>query len=221
MTTQAVPGTTVPIGAQIGPAGAFGPQGATGPTGAIGPGGLPTGGIVDFAGGTAPSGFLLCDGSAVSRTTYSALFGVISTTFGTGDGSTTFNVPDLRSKIAVGAGQGTGLTNRVLAATGGEENHALAVGELAAHNHTIDPHNHGINDPQHLHTSCYAGSNVRNDAAQTTVMAVASGSYCFNTNSVGTGVTTQNATANCENTGSGTGHNTMPPFIVLNKIIKT
>ena len=65
-------------------------------------------GIVSpYAGSSAPSGWLLCDGSAVSRTTYSALFAITSTTYGAGDGSTTFNLPDLRNRVAVGAGTGT------------------------------------------------------------------------------------------------------------------
>ena len=63
-----------------------------------------------YGGATAPSGWLLCDGTAVSRTTYAALFAVISTTFGTGDGSTTFNVPDMRGVFPKGAGT----TNRTL-----------------------------------------------------------------------------------------------------------
>lgn len=64
-----------------------------------------TGMISMYGGSSAPTGFLLCDGSAVSRTTYSSLFSVISTTYGTGDGSTTFNVPDLRSAFPLGYGQ--------------------------------------------------------------------------------------------------------------------
>jgi microcystin-dependent protein len=68
---------------------------------------VPTGGILPYAGSAAPANFLLCDGSAVSRTTYATLFGVISTTFGVGNGSTTFNLPDLRNRVPMGAGTGT------------------------------------------------------------------------------------------------------------------
>ena len=100
---------------------------------------LPTGAIVpsafDFPADTVPDGHLECDGSAVSRTTYAALFAIIGTTFGAGDGSTTFNVPNLQDRMAVGVGQGSGLTNRVLAATGGAATHALSSGENASHNH--------------------------------------------------------------------------------------
>ena len=65
---------------------------------------VPTGGIVEYAGTTAPNGWLLCDGSAISRTTYADLFEVIGTTFGEGDGSTTFNLPNLQNKFIEGAG---------------------------------------------------------------------------------------------------------------------
>jgi microcystin-dependent protein len=64
--------------------------------------GNPSGTIVAFAGSSAPAGYLMADGSAVSRTTYATLFAVISTTYGTGNGSTTFNLPDLRGRVAVG-----------------------------------------------------------------------------------------------------------------------
>lgn len=66
-----------------------------------------TGTITMFAGSSAPTDWLLCDGSAVSRSTYAALFAITSTTYGAGDGSTTFNLPDLRSRLPVGAGTGT------------------------------------------------------------------------------------------------------------------
>ena len=63
---------------------------------------LPAGLVFPYAGTSAPSGYLLCDGSAVSRSTYSALFTAVATTYGTGDGSSTFNVPDLRGRVVAG-----------------------------------------------------------------------------------------------------------------------
>lgn len=85
-------------------------------------------GIVEFyTGTTAPTGYLMCDGAAVSRTTYSTLFAVCSTTYGSGDGSTTFNLPDLRQRFPLTkAASGTGST---LGATGGQIDHV----------HTVDP----------------------------------------------------------------------------------
>ena len=65
---------------------------------------IPSATIVPYPGGTAPTGWLLCDDSAVSRTTYAALFAITSTTYGTGNGSTTFNVPDLRDRLPLGKG---------------------------------------------------------------------------------------------------------------------
>ncbi|GAB5388874.1 MAG: tail fiber protein [Alphaproteobacteria bacterium] len=90
----------------------------------------------DFAGSSAPSGYLLCDGSAVSRTSYADLFAVIGETWGAGDGSTTFNLPDMRGRVAVGSGTGTGLTARALAETFGEEEHTITEGETGSHAHT-------------------------------------------------------------------------------------
>lgn len=96
----------------------------------------PVGAVIMFGGATAPIGWLLCNGSAVSRTTYSALYNVIGTTYGVGDGSTTFNVPDFRGRVILGAGTGSGLTSRLRGATGGAETHQLSTAELAAHTHT-------------------------------------------------------------------------------------
>lgn len=67
---------------------------------------LPTGTVLPYAATAAPSFFLLCDGSAVSRATYAALFAVIGTSYGTGNGSTTFNLPDARGRVIMGAGTG-------------------------------------------------------------------------------------------------------------------
>lgn len=87
------------------------------------------------AAAAAPAGWLVCDGSAVSRTAYSSLFGAIGTTYGAGDGVTTFNLPDLRGRAVVGAGQGAGLSNRALTGKGGEETHVLTTTEMPGHSH--------------------------------------------------------------------------------------
>ena len=90
-----------------GETGATGPQGAAGTNGAVGPQGpagtdMPSGIILPFAGSTVPSGYLLCDGSEVSRTTYSNLFATLSVSWGSGNGTTTFNLPDLRGRFMRG-----------------------------------------------------------------------------------------------------------------------
>lgn len=97
--------------------------------------GVPTGTISAFGGATAAVGYLECNGAAVSRTTYAALFTAISTVWGAGDGTTTFNVPDLRGRTPIGSGTGAGLTARALAASGGEESHVLGAGAMPPHTH--------------------------------------------------------------------------------------
>lgn len=78
----------------------------------------PVGSMQMFAGSSAPAGYLICDGSSISRSTYSRLFSVISTTWGTGDGSTTFNLPDMRGAAPAGVGTSTGYTSNETVALG-------------------------------------------------------------------------------------------------------
>lgn len=158
----------------------------------------PTGVIQMFGGASAPTGWLLCDGTAVSRTTYADLFNVLGTTFGPRNGSTTFNLPDLRGRSPLGAGQGTGLTNRTRGQTLGEEAHSLTVAELAQHNHTA------------LGSSTARGISGSSTSCGTTWLSTAStGTICI----AGSPVTGNN--------GSGNSHNTMHPCVVVSFIVKT
>jgi microcystin-dependent protein len=103
---------------------------------------IPAGTVVPYAGATAPGGWLFCYGQAVSRTTYSTLFVAIATAYGVGDGSTTFNLPDLRGRVVAGqddmggssanrlTGASGGVDGDTLAATGGSETHTLTLAEL-------------------------------------------------------------------------------------------
>ena len=151
----------------------------------------PTGTVLAYGAMTAPAGYLACDGAAVSRTTYSALFGVIGTVFGAGDGSTTFNVPDLLGRVVVGAGVGTGLTPRAPGDKGGEETHLLTVSELPSHSHG-PPAGHG-------------------DFAEAAGPGTLAGGTIQPYRSMGT----------TGDTGGGGGHQNMPPYIAVRYIIKT
>jgi len=97
----------------------------------------PTGAINAYAGSIAPSGWLLCDGAAVSRATYADLFALIGTTYGAGDGTSTFNVPNLKGRVAVGR-DATQTEFDVLGETGGAKTHTLTTGEMPSHSHTAD-----------------------------------------------------------------------------------
>lgn len=98
--------------------------------------------IIAYAGATSPdTRWLLCDGASLLRADYPDLFAVIGTTYGSVDG-THFNIPDLRSRTAVMAGPGSGLTNHALGSTFGEETHTLTLSESPAHSHTTTPHTH-------------------------------------------------------------------------------
>ena len=93
---------------------------------------LPIGCIVPFTSDVVPENWLLCNGQAVSRTDYALLFSIIGTSYGVGDGSTTFNLPDLRGRVAVGK-DGTQTEFDNLGEKGGEKTHQLTVGELPKH----------------------------------------------------------------------------------------
>lgn len=97
---------------------------------------LPIGTIVGYAGATAPDGWLICDGSTISRSLYSALFSAIGTSYGAGNGSTTFNIPDLRGRV--GVGKSTDTEFNTLGKTGGEKTHTLTIEEIPSHTHMLD-----------------------------------------------------------------------------------
>lgn len=104
----------------------------------------PTGAYMFSATTNVGDGWLLCNGAAVSRTTYANLFTAIGTRYGIGDGSTTFNLPDGRGRSLMGTGQGTGLTNRdINVGYYGAEDVVLTVPQLPAHHHNILTHSAG------------------------------------------------------------------------------
>jgi microcystin-dependent protein len=135
---------------------------ASGAWATVGGGASPTGCVMDFAGATEPSGWLLCFGQTVSRTTYADLFAVIGTTYGVGDGSTTFGIPDARGRSTsgkddMGGSAASRITNAVsgfdgtvLGAAGGAQSHTLIIAEMPGHTHIQDAHNH--TQVAHTHT---------------------------------------------------------------------
>lgn len=163
-------------------------------------GGLaPTGVVLPFAGSAAPTGWLLCFGQAVSRTTFADLFTAIGTTHGTGNGSTTFNLPDMRGRVAAGEDDmggtaanrlttaGSGVNGLVLGAAGGAQTHTLTTAQIPSHAHS------------------YVGG--ANAAGSGTVGAA--------------GQSANGYTMNTLNAGSDAAHNNTQPTIILNYIIKT
>jgi microcystin-dependent protein len=116
---------------------------------------VPTGSVSAFAGSSAPSGYVMCDGSQLSREVFSSLFSVIGTTYGTGNGTTTFNVPNLRGRIPVALDISQTEFNS-LGLTSGAKTHTLSSNEMPSHTHTQNAHNHtatATNAGNHDHTA--------------------------------------------------------------------
>ena len=159
----------------------------------------PTGSLLPFAGASAPSGWLLCFGQTVSRTTYAALYAVVGTTYGAGDGSTTFALPDLRGRVPGGKDNmggsaasrlttsGSGVDGATLGATGGTETHTLTTAQMPAHTHNTG--------------TTIAGRNTSAGGGETIVYA--------------------GATYASTSAGSGAAHPITQPTLVANYIIKT
>lgn len=184
-----------------------------------------------------PSGFLWCDGSAVSRTTYADLFATVGTTFGIGDGSTTFNVPDLRGRVPVGKDDmggsgasrvtsgGSGITGTTLGATGGTETHTLITAEIPTHNHTITDsgHTHTLTDPGHVHNLLDSGAGA-SSLNYISPVGVSGGQTAKGdmVQSATTGITmsTDATGISLATAGSDGAHLNMQPSMILNMIIR-
>lgn len=212
---------------------------------------LPTfdaGDIIATGRSTARNGFLMCDGSAVSRTTYANLFAAITTTYGSGDGSTTFNVPNLQQRFPLGkASSGTGST---LGSTGGAIDHTHTG---PSHTHTGPSHTHSISaSGTHTHSMTgvldtfimyFTGTNVDNNGdgsviGAATGIGISSGpttvpAQIGHTHTLGTlataadgdhshgGTTGSGGTGNTGASGTGNTGTANPPYQVVNYMIKT
>lgn len=168
----------------------------------------PVGMITPFGGSSAPTGWFICDGTAKSRSTYSDLFNVIGTNYGVGDGSTTFNLPDLRGRATIGSGQGSGLTNRTLGGVLGGET-------LPAHSHSGTTaannrgHDHGI----------YVSGSSQGDPNQATAVFGAWQTGAWRGSIIGGESQNHTHTFTTSTEGTGT-HGVMQPSLVINYIIK-
>ena len=173
--------------------------------------GIPTATIVPWSAASVPSGFLECNGAAVSRSTYSALFAIVGTTYGAGDGATTFNLPDLQDNVAVGK-SGT----KALASTGGANtvqstgnvggstaNATLTEAQLASHDHNTEDFING--------TFSGGGSPTAPRAASNTF-------YNVNINNAGSGT---GHSHNMSATFTGDSTSVVQPYIAVIYIIKT
>lgn len=106
---------------------------------------VPAGAMIMWPSNVIPSGWLVCQGQAVSRTTYAAIFAVTGTTYGVGDGVTTFNLPNLQGRVA--AGVSTSDSSFYLTTTGGEKTHVLLTAEMPSHSHDVQHGNTGVMQP--------------------------------------------------------------------------
>ena len=179
---------------------------------------MPTGSILPYAGSVAPQGYLLCDGSAQDRQVDSVnteLFTVIGLTYGVGDGSTTFNIPDLRGRVIAGqdsdsggfanrltTGSAANINGRVLGANNGNPGD-IGRGTHGAQDHLLTHLESGL--PSHNHTSGVRRSNNAYDTGSGTGTVL------------GTGINTGTVVAQ----DASSAHNNVQPTIILNYIIKT
>ena len=195
---------------------------------------IPSGTILPYGGDDAPAGFFLCDGTEFVRLDEAALYAIIGTKYGVGNGSTTANLPDLRGRVPVGLDVGWGDFDE-LGKTGGEIEHTLTEAEMPIHSHTQNAHTHTQNahthtQNAHTHTqdahahdfnstdgdalTVYGGVVTTLGLKRTSIVYAAT---ALNQNST---PTNQNSTPTNQNTGGDGSHQNMSPFQIVNFIIR-
>ena len=192
---------------------------------------------------TAPNGYVLCDGSAISRSTYADLFGVIGTTYGAGDSSTTFNVPNLQGKMPQGydgntynlAGTGgantvtvavtnnqaaTNATNQAVTVTGSISNTSLTSAQLASHNHTPSSNQNKFEQGNPGNSIFGFQFFELNPGLQNIALNNAGSGTGHNHAHTLSGTLTGNITTSLTGAVTAAGTNSFSPFVVVNYIIK-
>lgn len=185
-----------------------------------GAGGVPVGSVVDFAGSTPPTGWLICAGQALSRADYADLFAAVGTTYGAPSGST-FNIPDCRGRVVAGrdldqsgfAGRLTTPNSQTLGASGGAQTVTLTTGQMPTHTHAVT----GSTNSAGAHTHGFPGSNGTAFDTSTTRFGLGNDGTLF-TNSSGAHSHTISVTA--ADAGGGEAHANVQPTIIFTKIIK-
>ena len=183
---------------------------------------VPVGSMTQFAGSTAPAGFLICDGSAISRANYTALFSVIGTMYGSGDGSSTFNIPNFKGRVAAGLNSNdSNFQNMALA--GGSSTHTLTLNEMPSHSHSVSDtgHNHTLHDNGHQHyynAHDDSGGGTEGGNGQAAGITITRKL----TSSQGAGITIDSGQANmtCASAGQDQAHSILQPYLVVLYIIK-
>jgi microcystin-dependent protein len=184
---------------------------------------IPPGTIMPYAGNSAPSGYFLCNGAAVSRTSYAALFSAIGINYGTGNGTTTFNIPNLQGRVPVGY-KSSEVEYNSIGKTGGEKTHILSLAEMPNHSHTVDPPTvYTSYDGLHAHsyTDYYMGPIRSDDADDRTVSS--DKRYEANKTTANSGEHRHSINIpsfSSYSAGSGNAHNNLQPYLIMNYIIK-